>query len=125
VAPAPGRLPAPPRSAVYAYFQRTASNGAPAEYHDRLRDRVRESEGRPAEPTAAIIDSQSVSAAESDDFTSPTGYLLTIVSDLKQDASQLLVLDASGLEQIAAVHLPRRVTAGIHGSWIPDTDPRH
>ncbi|MFB8079833.1 carotenoid oxygenase family protein [Streptomyces sp. NPDC056013] len=49
------------------------------------------------------------------------GYLLTVVSDLKQDASQLLVLDASGLDRIATVHLPRRVTAGIHGSWIPDT----
>ncbi|MER6303710.1 carotenoid oxygenase family protein [Kitasatospora sp. NPDC001539] len=49
------------------------------------------------------------------------GYLLTVVSDLKQDASQLLVLDAAGLERIATVHLPRRVTAGIHGSWIPDT----
>ncbi|MFF3578958.1 carotenoid oxygenase family protein [Streptomyces mirabilis] len=50
------------------------------------------------------------------------GYLLTVVSDLKQDASQLLVLDASGLDRIATVHLPRRVTGGIHGSWIPDTD---
>ncbi|GAA3861578.1 carotenoid oxygenase family protein [Streptomyces sedi] len=49
------------------------------------------------------------------------GYLLTVVSDLKQNASQLLVLDASGLDPIATVHLPRRVTAGIHGSWIPDT----
>ncbi|MEV6770278.1 carotenoid oxygenase family protein [Nocardia sp. NPDC051030] len=53
------------------------------------------------------------------------GYLLTVVSDLKQEASQLLVLDASGLDQIAAVHLPRRVTAGIHGSWIPDDELRH
>lgn len=50
------------------------------------------------------------------------GYLLTVVSDLKQDASQLLVLDASGLDRIATVHLPRRVTGGIHGSWIPDFD---
>ncbi|GLW75434.1 carotenoid cleavage dioxygenase [Kitasatospora phosalacinea] len=49
------------------------------------------------------------------------GYLLTVVSDLKQDASHLLVLDAAGLDTIATVHLPRRVTAGIHGSWIPDT----
>ncbi|MET8755953.1 carotenoid oxygenase family protein, partial [Streptomyces sp. NPDC004667] len=48
------------------------------------------------------------------------GYLLTVVSDLKQDASQLLVLDASGLEQVAAVHLPRRVPGGVHGSWVPD-----
>ncbi|MFF7596783.1 carotenoid oxygenase family protein [Streptomyces mirabilis] len=50
------------------------------------------------------------------------GYLLTVVSDLKRDASQLLVLDASGLDRIATVHLPRRVTGGIQGSWIPDTD---
>lgn len=49
------------------------------------------------------------------------GYLLTVVSDLKQDASQLLVLDASGLDRVATVHLPRRVPAGIHGSWIPDS----
>ncbi|MEV4559164.1 carotenoid oxygenase family protein [Kitasatospora sp. NPDC049285] len=49
------------------------------------------------------------------------GYLLTVVSDLKQDASQLLVLDAADLATVATVHLPRRVTAGIHGSWIPDT----
>ncbi|MEU1008684.1 carotenoid oxygenase family protein [Streptomyces sp. NPDC005890] len=49
------------------------------------------------------------------------GYLLTVVSDLKQDASRLLVLDAAGLGQVAAVDLPRRVTAGIHGSWIPDS----
>ncbi|MCX4632036.1 carotenoid oxygenase family protein [Streptomyces sp. NBC_01443] len=50
------------------------------------------------------------------------GYLLTVVSDLKQDASQLLVLDASGLDRVATVHLPHRVTAGIHGSWVPDAD---
>ncbi|MGW7104296.1 carotenoid oxygenase family protein [Streptomyces sp. NPDC054838] len=53
------------------------------------------------------------------------GYLLTVISDLKQDTSRLLVLDASGLDRIAAVHLPRRVTAGIHGSWIPDTEASH
>ncbi|GAA2291641.1 carotenoid oxygenase family protein [Nonomuraea roseoviolacea subsp. roseoviolacea] len=50
------------------------------------------------------------------------GYLLTIVSDLRADASQLLVLDASDLtaEPVATVELPRRVPAGIHGHWIED-----
>jgi len=50
------------------------------------------------------------------------GYLLTVVSDLNRDASSLLVLDASDLGRapVATVHLPRRVTAGIHGSWIAD-----
>ncbi len=52
------------------------------------------------------------------------GYLLTIVSDLAADASQLLVLDAEDIRRdpVAVVELPRRVPAGIHGSWIPDTD---
>jgi carotenoid cleavage dioxygenase-like enzyme len=48
------------------------------------------------------------------------GWLLTIVSDLAADASELLVLDAHDLHQQAAVRLPRRVPSGIHGSWIPD-----
>ncbi|MEJ8667691.1 carotenoid oxygenase family protein [Streptomyces sp. MS1.AVA.1] len=50
------------------------------------------------------------------------GYLLTIVSDLTADASELLVLDASDLSTVAAVELPRRVPAGIHGHWIPDAE---
>ncbi len=50
------------------------------------------------------------------------GYLLTVVSDLNLDASSLLVLDASDLGRapVATVRLPRRVPAGIHGSWITD-----
>ncbi|MFI5491438.1 carotenoid oxygenase family protein [Actinoplanes sp. NPDC051859] len=47
------------------------------------------------------------------------GYLLTVVSDLKQDTSSLVVLDATGLNRVAAVALPRRVPVGTHGSWIP------
>ncbi|HJD84399.1 MAG TPA: carotenoid oxygenase family protein [Kitasatospora aureofaciens] len=34
-----------------------------------------------------------------------------------------MVIDASGLDRVATVHLPHRVAAGLHGSWIPDTDP--
>lgn len=34
-----------------------------AEFHDRLRDRVRQKEGRSPDPTAAIVDSQSVRVA--------------------------------------------------------------
>jgi carotenoid cleavage dioxygenase-like enzyme len=49
------------------------------------------------------------------------GYLLTLVSDTKADASQLLVIDASSLDTVAAVELPRRVPSGIHGNWIPDS----
>lgn len=38
------------------------------------------------------------------------------------DASELLVLDASIVRTVAAVELPRRVPACIHGRWIPDTE---
>ncbi|MEV6130027.1 carotenoid oxygenase family protein [Streptomyces violaceusniger] len=50
------------------------------------------------------------------------GYLLTLVSDLRRDASELIVLDARDITAapVATVELPHRVPAGIHGSWIPD-----
>ncbi|WP_433474141.1 carotenoid oxygenase family protein [Spirillospora sp. CA-142024] len=46
------------------------------------------------------------------------GWLLSIVT--QGSASELRVLDASDLSHTASVHLPRRVPAGFHGSWIPD-----
>nr|WP_158712673.1 MULTISPECIES: IS5 family transposase [Streptomyces] len=48
---------------VYAFFRRWRDKGLTAEFHDRLRDRVRQAAGRGAEPTAAVIDAQSVTAA--------------------------------------------------------------
>ncbi|MFI1292488.1 IS5 family transposase [Streptomyces sp. NPDC020792] len=47
---------------VYAFFRRWRQTGLVAELHDRLRGKVREAVGREAEPTAAVIDSQSVKA---------------------------------------------------------------
>ncbi|MEU7429149.1 transposase [Streptomyces sp. NPDC040750] len=53
----------PDWSRVYAFFRRWREHGLITEFHDRLRGRVREREGREAEPTAGIIDAQSVRAA--------------------------------------------------------------
>ncbi|MFI0939706.1 IS5 family transposase [Streptomyces sp. NPDC021020] len=50
---------------VYAFFRRRRDTGLVAELHDRLRDRVRVAAGRDQEPTAGIIDTQSVKAAAS------------------------------------------------------------
>ncbi|MGW6982324.1 IS5 family transposase [Streptomyces sp. NPDC054932] len=50
---------------VYAFFRRWREHGLIAEFHDRLRGRVREREGRRAEPSAGIIEGQSVRAAAS------------------------------------------------------------
>ncbi|WP_033823495.1 carotenoid oxygenase family protein, partial [Kitasatospora sp. MBT63] len=70
------------------------------------------------------LPSEAVFVASADGADEDGGYLLTVVSDLNADASRLLVLDASDLTlpPVATVHLPRRVPAMIHGSWIPDAD---
>src|ERR1700758_3723268 len=53
----------PPWPTVYGYFAAWRDDGTLAALHDALRERVRSAAGRDAEPTAAIIDSQSVRAA--------------------------------------------------------------
>ncbi|MFE4599867.1 transposase [Kitasatospora indigofera] len=46
-------------------MKRPRDKGLVAEFHERLRDRVREAAGRDREPTAGIIDAQSVKGASS------------------------------------------------------------
>jgi transposase len=59
-------LPAdfPPWQTVYGYFAAWRDDGTLARLHDVLRGLVRAAAGRNAEPTAAVIDSQSVRAAD-------------------------------------------------------------
>ncbi|MFF8975178.1 IS5 family transposase [Streptomyces sp. NPDC014995] len=52
----------PPWPRVYAFFARWRDAGLIAELHDRLRQAIRWAEGRHEEPSAAVIDSQSVKA---------------------------------------------------------------
>ncbi|MFE5113685.1 IS5 family transposase [Streptomyces sp. NPDC056663] len=52
----------PPWDRVYAFFRRWRETGLLTKFHDRLRGKVREAAGREPEPSAAIIDSQSVKA---------------------------------------------------------------
>jgi transposase len=54
----------PPWDAVYAFFQRWSARGLPQRLVDRLRGRLRTAAGRQLDPSAAIVDSQSVKAAE-------------------------------------------------------------
>lgn len=50
----------PPYKTVHSYFTRWAADGTTEKIHDLLRGKVRRAAGRDPEPTAAIIDSQSV-----------------------------------------------------------------
>src|SRR5712672_2689945 len=54
----------PPWGTVYGYFAAWRDDGTLARLHDALRARVRAAAGRDPEPTAAVIDSQSVRAAD-------------------------------------------------------------
>jgi hypothetical protein len=58
-------LPAdfPPWQTMYGYFAAWRDNGTLAQLHDALRELVRAAAGRDAGPSAAVIDSQSVRAA--------------------------------------------------------------
>ncbi|MFG2846056.1 IS5 family transposase [Kitasatospora sp. NPDC048296] len=53
----------PPYKRVHAFFTRWRDTGLLTEFHDRMRAAVRTAQGRDPEPTAAVIDSQSVKAA--------------------------------------------------------------
>jgi len=50
----------PPYKTVHSYFTRWAADGTTEIIHNLLRGKVRQAAGRDPEPTAAIIDSQSV-----------------------------------------------------------------
>jgi putative transposase len=59
-------LPAdfPPWPTVYHYFKKWDRDGTLNRMHNGLREQVRVTEGRQAEPSAAILDSQSIRGAE-------------------------------------------------------------
>jgi transposase len=54
----------PPWEAVYAFFQRWSQRGLPQRLVDRLRGRLRVALGRAEQPSAAIVDSESVKGAD-------------------------------------------------------------
>ena len=54
----------PPWPTAHKYFKRWGRDGTLERIHDALRSKVRESEGRNASPSAAIIDSQSVKTTQ-------------------------------------------------------------
>ncbi|MFL6111275.1 MAG: IS5 family transposase [Catenulispora sp.] len=54
----------PPWEAVYAFFQRWSQRGLPQQLVNRLRARLRTGLGREVQPSAAILDAQTVKAAD-------------------------------------------------------------
>ncbi len=56
----------------------------------------------------------SASGAAEDD-----GVLMGYVYDRAADRSELAILDAQTLEDVASIKVPHRVPAGFHGNWVP------
>ena len=54
----------PPWATVYHYFRKWRTDGTWKSIHDRLRGDVRQQAGRHRQPSAAVIDSQSVKTTE-------------------------------------------------------------
>ena len=53
------------------------------------------------------------------DSAEDDGVLMGYVYDRSTDTSELAILDAQTLDDVAAVELPHRVPAGFHGNWVP------
>jgi carotenoid cleavage dioxygenase len=60
-----------------------------------------------------------VMVPSSPDAPEDDGVLMGFVYDHARDASDLVVLDAGTLADLASVHLPVRVPYGFHGNWVP------
>lgn len=52
------------------------------------------------------------------------GYLVSFVHDMREDRSEVLILDAANIsdEPLARILLPRRVPLGFHATWVDATE---
>ena len=99
----------------------TGDGGASRLFSDRL---IRVGHDGSAATVRAFGESSSVGefffVPRSPDASEGDGFVMGLVSDLAEDTTRLVVLDAQTLEDVAAVALPQRVPPGFHGNWLPD-----
>jgi carotenoid cleavage dioxygenase-like enzyme len=62
-----------------------------------------------------------VFAPRPDGTAEDDGWILALTYDVTRDASELVVIDAADFAAppVAIVPIPRRVPAGLHGTWLP------
>lgn len=97
----------PPWQTAYYHFWKWRRDGRLRRAHDRLREAVREAEGRDRDPSAAVIDSQVVK-------TTPVGGPERGYDGAKRLAGRKrhILVDTNGLV----------LAARVHGADVPDRD---
>lgn len=65
--------------------------------------------------------SETVMAPRSGSTAEDDGYLITFTTDMVNDRSECLVLDAANPtdEPLARIRLPERISSGTHATWAP------
>lgn len=87
---------------------------APLIRHDLATgEKTTRSFGEPAIPGEFVFVPRSANAPEGD------GWLLGYVIDRATRSTDLAILDATTLDDVARVHVPHVVPPGFHGNWMP------
>jgi transposase len=118
----------PPWRTVYGYFAAWRDDGTLQQVHDQLRDAARTAAGRNTTPTAAVIDSQSVRAADTvpkatrgwDNAKKVNGRKRHIAVDTAGLLLAVVVTAASTQDRDAAKPLLwnlRRASPGVKLTW--------
>ncbi|MDX2939542.1 IS5 family transposase [Streptomyces ipomoeae] len=126
----------PPWATVYGYFAKWQKEGIFAQLNSILRELVRRSEGRNAEPSACVIDAQSVKTSTSVPAASQgtdagkriVGRKRSIVTDTLGLLLAVLVTAASVQDSVAGTQLLDQVAAGhpgIRKVWVDCGYRRH
>ncbi|MEH0474965.1 IS5 family transposase [Streptomyces sp. B21-097] len=116
-------------NSVYGYFAKWQKDGIFAQLNGLLRELVREQEGRNAEPSACVIDAQSVKTSTSVPAASQgtdagkkiVGRKRSIVTDTLGLLLAVLVTAASVQDSVAGTQLLDQVAAGhpgIRKVWV-------
>ncbi len=85
--------------------------------HDLLRGSTESRSFGPEKALGEFVFHPSAPDAAEDD-----GVLMGYVYDRPTDRSELAILDAQNLEDVASIKLPHRVPAGFHGNWVPSAN---
>ncbi|MEU0629273.1 IS5 family transposase [Streptomyces sp. NPDC005989] len=126
----------PPWNTVYGYFAKWQQEGVFAQLNGLLRQLLRQKEGRGAEPSACVIDAQSVKTSTSvpasgqgvDAGKKIVGRKRSIVVDTIGLLLAVLVTAASVQDSVAGTQLLDQVSAehpGIRKVWVDGGYRRH